>query len=46
MAARQAALHIGDVGTDLLGALRRLLHVAGNLLGRRTLPFHRRSDGR
>ena len=46
MAARQAALHVGDVGTDLLGALRRLLHVAGNLLGRRTLPFHRRSDGR
>src|SRR5690242_4794266 len=28
-----AALHVGDVGRDLLGALGRLLHVAGDLLG-------------
>ena len=41
-----AALHVGDVGGDLLGALRRLLHVAGNLLRRRALLFHRRRDGR
>src|SRR5674476_1288131 len=34
-----AALHVGDVGGDLLGALGRLLHVTGNLLGRRTLLF-------
>src|ERR1700733_9196924 len=32
-----AALHIGDVGGNLLGALRRLLHVAGDFLGRRPL---------
>jgi hypothetical protein len=32
-----AALHVGDVGGDLLGALRCLLHVAGNFLRRRTL---------
>src|SRR5664279_3900425 len=41
-----AALHVGDVGRDLLGALGCLLHVAGNLLGRRALLFHRRRDGR
>src|SRR6266704_1866253 len=35
-----ATLHIGDVGGDLLGALRCLLHVAGNLLRRRALLFH------
>jgi len=36
-----AALHVGDVGGDLLGALRGLLHVAGDFLGGRTLLFHR-----
>ena len=41
-----AALHVGDVGRDLLGALRRLLHVAGDLLRRGALLFHRRGDGR
>ena len=41
-----AALHVGDVGRDLHGALSGLLHVAGNLLRRRTLLFHRSSDGR
>src|SRR5450755_3301313 len=41
-----AALHVGDVGGDLLGALGGLLDVAGNLLGRRTLLFHRGRDGR
>src|SRR5665647_2304848 len=41
-----AALHVGDVGRDLLRALRGLLHVAGNLLRRRALLFHRRCDGR
>ncbi len=42
----RAALHVGDVGGDLLGALRRLLHVAGDFLGRCTLLFHRGRDGR
>src|SRR5689334_9519568 len=41
-----AALHVGDVRRDLLGALSCLLHVAGNLLGRRALLFHRGCDGR
>src|ERR1700676_2832698 len=41
-----AALHVGDVGRDLHGALSGLLHVAGNLLRRRALLFHRRGDGR
>src|SRR5882724_36288 len=36
-----AALHVGDVGGDLLGAVGGLLHVAGNLLRRRALLFHR-----
>src|SRR5882762_11604461 len=40
------ALHVGDVRRDLLGALGGLLDVAGNLLGRRALLFHRSSDGR
>src|SRR4051794_34369901 len=29
----RAALHVGDVGRHLLGALRRLLHVPGDFLG-------------
>ena len=41
-----AALHVGDIGRDLLGALRGLLHVAGNFLRRRALLFHRGRDGR
>src|SRR5882724_1893197 len=41
-----AALHVGDVRRDLLRALSRLLHVAGNLMGRRTLLFHGGCDGR
>src|SRR5712672_1509967 len=40
------ALHVGDVGGNLLGAVSRLLHVAGNFLGRRTLLFHRGGNGR
>ena len=35
------ALHIRDVGTHLQGALRRLLYVAGYLLGCGTLLFNR-----
>src|ERR1700710_406095 len=42
----RTALHVGDAGRDLLGTLRRLLHVAGNLLRRRALLFHGGSDGR
>src|SRR6267378_4807007 len=41
-----AALHVGDVGGDLLGAVSGLLDVAGNFLGRRTLLFHRGGNGR
>src|SRR3981081_1026233 len=41
-----AALHVGDVGGDLLGAVRSLLHVAGNLLRRSALLFHRGGNGR
>ena len=41
-----AALHVGDVGGDLLGALRGLLDVAGDFLRRRALLFHRRRNGR
>src|ERR1700688_4430326 len=40
-----AALHVGDIGRDLHGAFRGLLHVAGNLLGRCALLFHRGRDG-
>src|SRR3979409_2473721 len=40
-----AALHVGDVGGDLLGAVSRLLDVAGNFLRRRTLLFHRGGNG-
>ena len=43
---RRRRAHVGDVGRDLLGALRRLLHVAGDLLRRRALLFHGRRDGR
>src|ERR1700674_3952973 len=41
-----AALHVGDVRTDLRGALGGMLDVAGYLLGRRALLFHRRGNGR
>ena len=41
-----AALHVGDVGGNLLGALGRLLYVAGDFLRRRALLFHRSRDGR
>jgi hypothetical protein len=41
-----AALHVGDVGTDLLGALSRLLHVAGNFLRCSTLLLYGCCDGR
>jgi hypothetical protein len=40
-----AALYIGDVGGNLLGALGCRLHVAGNLLGGSTLLFHGCRDG-
>src|SRR5438034_9106752 len=41
-----AALDVGDVGGDLLGSLRGLLDVAGELLGGRALVFHVSRDGR
>src|ERR1700741_2046342 len=37
-------LHAGDVGGDLLGALRGLLDVAGDFLGGRTLLLDRGWD--
>src|SRR3954468_11973980 len=41
-----AALDVGNAGTDLHGALRRLLDVAGDFLGGSALLLHRRGDGR
>src|SRR5882724_9598503 len=40
------ALHVGDVGGDLLGAVGGLLHVAGDFLGRGPLLFHRGGNRR
>jgi hypothetical protein len=40
-----AALHVSNVRRDLLGALRCLLYVAGNLLGGCALLLHRSRDG-
>ena len=42
----RATLHVGDVGGDLLGALRCLLHIAGDFLRCRALLFHRGRNGR
>ena len=41
-----ATLHVGDVRRDLQRALRSLLDVAGDFLGRSALLFHRRRDRR
>ena len=41
-----AALHVGDIGRDLLGAFGGLLHVAGDFLRRRALLFDRSGNGR
>src|SRR5207253_4215088 len=37
-------LDAGHIRRNFAGAERRLLHVAGNLLGRRALLFHRTGD--
>src|SRR4051812_33975900 len=41
----RAALHVGDVRRDLLGALRGLLDVARDFLGGGTLLLDRGGDG-
>src|SRR3546814_6046313 len=38
-------MHTGDVGGNLLGALRGVLRIARDLAGRRLLLLHRARDG-